>query len=86
MHLHMNVEIGTEDVQFPEKEYINGIFVLKCILTLSAFFHSLISEDLQKNVSLHFFKLMFMRKSHVLLRLRNYSHNSIKHIIAACGR
>ncbi len=24
---HMNVEIGTEDVQFPEKEYINGIFV-----------------------------------------------------------
>ncbi len=24
---HMNVEIGTEAVQFPEKEYINGIFV-----------------------------------------------------------
>ncbi len=23
----MNVEIGTEDVQFLEKEYINGIFV-----------------------------------------------------------
>jgi hypothetical protein len=23
----MNVEIGTEDVQFPEKEYINGIFI-----------------------------------------------------------
>ncbi len=23
----MNVEIGTEAVQFPEKEYINGIFV-----------------------------------------------------------
>jgi hypothetical protein len=24
---HMNVEIGTEAVQFPEKEHINGIFV-----------------------------------------------------------
>jgi hypothetical protein len=23
----MNVEIGTEEEQFPEKEYINGIFV-----------------------------------------------------------
>jgi len=23
----MNVEIGMEAVQFPEKEYINGIFV-----------------------------------------------------------
>ncbi len=22
----MHVEIGTEDAQFPEKEYINGIF------------------------------------------------------------
>jgi hypothetical protein len=27
----MKVEIGTEDAQFPEKEYINGIFVaLQC--------------------------------------------------------
>jgi hypothetical protein len=24
---HMNVEIGTEAVHFPEKEYIKGIFV-----------------------------------------------------------
>ncbi len=24
---HMKVEIGTEAAQFPEKEYINGIFV-----------------------------------------------------------
>jgi hypothetical protein len=24
---HVNVEIGTEAAQFPEKEYINGIFL-----------------------------------------------------------
>jgi len=28
----MNVEIGTEAAQFPEKEYINGIFLAVCII------------------------------------------------------
>ena len=28
----MNVEIGTEAAQFPEKEYINGIFVAVYII------------------------------------------------------
>jgi hypothetical protein len=29
-HRHMNVEIGTEAAQFPEQEYINGIFFAVC--------------------------------------------------------
>ncbi len=33
----MNLEIGTDAAQFPEKEYINGIFVaVKCVLFLNA--------------------------------------------------
>ncbi len=28
----MNVEIGTDATQFPEKEYINGIFLVVCLL------------------------------------------------------
>jgi hypothetical protein len=34
----MNVKIGTEAAQFPEKEYINGIFLAVCavLFTLRA--------------------------------------------------
>jgi hypothetical protein len=32
----MNVEIGTEAAKFPEKEYINGIFVAVCVSGVTA--------------------------------------------------
>jgi hypothetical protein len=34
----MNVEIGTEAAHFPEKEYINGIFVAPVLMYASDFF------------------------------------------------
>jgi hypothetical protein len=33
-HRQMYVEIGTEAAQFPEKEYINGIFVAVSVAAL----------------------------------------------------
>jgi hypothetical protein len=35
-HRHMDVEIGAEAAQFPEKEYINGIAVAVCVTGMTA--------------------------------------------------
>jgi hypothetical protein len=43
----MNVEIGTEAAQFPEKEYINGIFFAVCVLlkTKKLIFRTIVPAD-----------------------------------------
>ncbi len=43
----MNVEIGTEAAQFPEKEYINGIFVAV---------HNMCNHDICINAFLYYSK------------------------------
>jgi hypothetical protein len=35
----MNMEIGTEAAQFPEKEYINGIFLAVWVVTKNSFYY-----------------------------------------------
>ncbi len=43
-HRHMNVEIGAQAALLPEKEYINGIAVAVCRLSLQKICHSNYSE------------------------------------------
>jgi hypothetical protein len=49
-HRHMNVETGTEAVQFPEKEFINGIFLQCIFLTPSVYL--LVPIDYSRGVRL----------------------------------
>jgi hypothetical protein len=46
---HVNVEIGTEAVQFPHKEYINGMFVaiFVAVIYLNVTFNVLYIERFQ---------------------------------------
>jgi hypothetical protein len=44
------VEIGTEAAQFPEKEYINGIFLAVCIRCVRAIELGLIILSLLINI------------------------------------
>ncbi len=40
----MNVEIGAEAAQFPEKEYISGIFLAVCLVYLYSFLNLVTSN------------------------------------------
>jgi hypothetical protein len=50
----MNVEIATEAAQFPEKEYINGIFLAVCFTDtpVTAFMCSCTFDPVFKNLIL----------------------------------
>jgi hypothetical protein len=62
----MNVEIGTEAAQFPEKEYINGIFV--AVSQAQRFLRPKRMEESKFIVSL--FLLSVFRIRGVLIRVR----------------
>jgi hypothetical protein len=51
----MNVEVGTEAAKFPEKEYINGIFV--AVQYLSGTAEPLVSEEAFANLTFIGFSL-----------------------------
>jgi hypothetical protein len=61
----MNVEIGTEAAQFPEKKYINGIAVAVLFLCTPTFFPFL----------LHFFPVLFILFRTLCLELGYFFHS-----------
>ncbi len=46
----MSVEIGTKAAQFPEKKYINGIFVAVCVLQ----YVHLVDFQIRKKIAIRF--------------------------------
>jgi hypothetical protein len=66
-HRHINVEIGTEAAQFPEKEYISGIFVAVRMFSLLFVRSISVHRHLPRcSSSLHLARQQFRdgRKSH----------------------
>jgi hypothetical protein len=42
----MNVEIGPEAAQFPEKKYINGIFVAVCLCVFNMNLNNMVGVEI----------------------------------------
>jgi hypothetical protein len=64
----MNVEIGTEAAQFPENEYINGIFVAvnNRMVLLD---NGVVLQWLHHKTDLLFISFPFIRKPNVILKM-----------------
>jgi hypothetical protein len=64
----MNVEIGTEAPQFPEKEYINGIFVAQCTIlddvALSSLDKSNTGNDMNSCLAKRYYALLSEKLPH----------------------
>jgi hypothetical protein len=68
----MNVEIRAEAAQFPEKEYINGIFFLAvCMYIINEEF-----EHFQIQIAL--VVLLFLSKGRIRVRIRNRTQDMDK--------
>jgi hypothetical protein len=67
----MNVEIGKEAAQFPEKEYINGIFLVVQCPVMSEYILGYVTEQTFNIVFSSVFKGIYAQNDMIWLQERN---------------